>query len=144
MDWNKMFREGEQLVSERKVAEAIEHYKGIMEQAGEEQKIYYWALKHLADVVGYMGLRDYFQSIDIYQKIINEYEAEDDPLYNWCQLDISRAYLEMGLEMMENFDSMREIVGLEDEEMENYFEKLVERRNDYIEREAEVIYKGRM
>ncbi|MFT9496428.1 hypothetical protein [Anaerosolibacter sp.] len=144
MDWNKLFREGEQLVSERKLAEAIEHYKGIMEQAGEAQKIYYWALKHLADVVGYMGLRDYFQAIDIYQKIINEYEAEDDSLYSWCQLDISRAYLEMGLEMMENFDSMREIVGLEDEEMENYFEKLIERRNDYIEREAEVIYKGRM
>lgn len=143
MDWNTLFREGEQLVLEHRIAEAIEHYKGIMEKAAEHKKIYYWAFKYLADVVGYMGLKDYLQAVDIYQKIINEYEEEDDSLYNWCQLDMARAYLEMGLEMMENFNSMGEIVVLENEEMEKYFEKLMERRNDYIEREAEILYRER-
>lgn len=144
MDWNELFREGEQLVSERRISEAIEHYKGIMEKAENDQKIYYWALKHIGDVIGHGGMRDYLQAIDIYQRIINEYEAEDDPLYNWCQLDIARAYLEMGLEMMHNFDNMGEIIEVENEEMDKYLQKLVEKRNDYIEREAEVIYKGRM
>lgn len=143
MDWKKRFEEGEQLVGERRITEAIEVYKGIMEEAGEDKKIYFWALKHLGDLIGYIGLKDYLQSIDIYQKIINEYE-EEDSLYNWCQLDIARAYLEMGMDMMGNFDNMTQILELEEEEMEKYFQRMVKMRNDYIEREAEILYKGRM
>lgn len=144
MDWKELFREGELLVRERKVGEAIEHYQGMMEKAQEEPKVYFWSLKYLGDVVGYLGLKDYLQAIDIYQKIINEYEDEEDSLYNWCQLDISRAYLEMGLEMLQNFDSMREMLEPVDEEMEKYYTKILEKRNDYIEREAEILYKERM
>ncbi|QZY55412.1 hypothetical protein [Crassaminicella profunda] len=144
MNWDELFKEGEQLVSDRMISEAIEHYKGIMEKAEDNQKIYYWALKHLGDVVGYAGIKDYLQAIDIYQKIINEYEEDDDTLYNWCQLDIAKAYLEMGMEMFENFDNIKEIVEMEDSNMEQYFGKLLQKRNDYIEREAEILYKERM
>ncbi|MFZ5967138.1 MAG: hypothetical protein ACOYVK_08175 [Bacillota bacterium] len=143
-NWEELFKQGEQLVSDRMISEALEHYKGIMDQAAEEPKIYFWALKHLGDVVGYAGLKDYLQAIDIYQKIINEYEEDDDQLFHWCQLDMARAYLEMGMEMMENFDNMREIVALEDKNMEEYFHKLVDRRNQYIEGEAEILYKERL
>ncbi|MCT4607058.1 MAG: hypothetical protein N4A64_13335 [Marinisporobacter sp.] len=144
MNWDALFKEGEQLVSDRMISEAIEHYKGIMEKAEDNQKIYYWALKHLGDVVGYAGIKDYLQATDIYQKIINEYEEDDDTLYNWCQLDIARAYLEMGIEMFENFDNIKEIVEMEDKNMQEYFGKLLQKRNDYIEREAEILYKERM
>ena len=145
MNWEERFKEGEQLVSDRRISEAMEHYKGILEEAGEDnKKIYFWAMKHLGDVLGYAGIKDYMQSIDIYQKIINEYEEADDTLYNWCQVDIARAYLEAGLEMIENFDSMMGIMELEDEKMQEYIQRLTNKRNDYIEREAEVLYKERM
>lgn len=144
MNWKELFREGELLVSERKIEEAIEHYQAMMEKAQEEPRVYFWALKHLGDVVGYLGLKDYLQAIDIYQKIINEYEEEEDTLYNWCQLDISRAYMEMGLEMLQNFDNMREILEPADEEMERYYAKILEQRNNYIEKEAEILYRERM
>jgi len=144
MNWEERFREGEQLVSDRRISEAIEHYKAILDDAEEDKKIYYWALKHLGDVVGYAGLKDYMQAIDIYQKIINEYEEDDDSLYNWCQIDIARAYLEAGLEMLDNFDNMMGIMELEDAKMNEYLQKLMSKRNDYIEREAEVLYKARM
>lgn len=144
MNWNERFKEGEQLVSDRRVSEALEHYKAMLEDAGEDKKIYYWVLKHMGDVVGYAGLKDYLQAIDIYQKIITEYEEDDDSLYNWCQIDIAKSYLEMGLEMLENFDNMTGILELENEEMHNYLEKLILKRNEYIEREAEILYKARM
>ncbi|TCO78690.1 hypothetical protein [Marinisporobacter balticus] len=144
MNWDELFKQGEQLVSDRMISEAIEHYKGIMEKAEDNKKIYFWALKHLGDVVGYAGMKDYLQSIDIYQKIINEYEEDDDMLYNWCQLDMAKAYLEMGLALMGNFDNMREIIEIEDDKMKQYFNKTIQKRNDYIEKEAEVLYKARM
>ena len=144
MDWERRFKEGEQLVSDRRISEAMEHYKAILEDSGEDKKIYYWALKHLGDVIGYAGLRDYLQAIDLYQKIINEYEEDDDSLYNWCQVDIARAYIEAGLDMMDNFNNMLGILELEDSKMNAYLQKLINRRNEYIEREAEILYRERM
>ena len=144
MNWEERFREGEQLVSERRISEAMEHYKAILEETQEDKKVYFWALKHLGDVIGYAGLRDYMQAIEIYQKIISEYEEEADSLYNWCQIDIGRSYLEGGLEMLENFDSMMGIMELEDSKMNKYLQRLIDKRNEYIEREAEVLYKARM
>ncbi len=144
MDWEARFKEGEQLVNNRRVSDAIEHYKGILEDAGEDKKIYFWALKHLGDVVGYAGLKDYLQAIDIYQKIINEYEEDDDSLYNWCQADIAKAYLESGLEMLDGFNSMIGILEFEDNNMSEYIQKLIDKKNEYIEREAEIIYKERL
>jgi len=145
MNWEERFREGEQLVSDRRISEALEHYKAIIEETREDdKKICFWAMKHLGDVLGYAGGRDYMQSIEIYQKIINEFEEADDTLYNWCQVDIARAYLEAGLAMIENFDSMMGIMEIEDKKMVEYIQKLVNKRNEYIEREAEIIYKERM
>lgn len=143
MNWDERFREGEKLLSERNINGAIEHYQKMMEDSKDEPKIHYWALKHIGDAIGYAGAKDYMQSIDLYQKIINEYEGED-ALYNWCQLDIAKAYLELGLEMMSNFDNMKEIIEIEDKNMNEYFEKLMDKRNQYIERAAEIIYKERM
>ena len=144
MNWEERFREGEQLVSDRRISEAMEHYKAILEETQEDKKVYFWALKHLGDVIGYAGLRDYIQAIEIYQKIISEYEEEDDSLYNWCQIDIARSYLEGGLQMLENFGSMMGIMELEDSKMNEYLQRLIDKRNEYIEREAEVLYKARM
>lgn len=144
MNWEARFKEGEQLVSDRRISEAIEHYNSILQDAKEEKKIFYWALKHLGDVIGYAGLKDYLQAIDIYQKIINEYEEAEDSLYNWCQVDIAKSYLELGIEMFDNFSSMMGIFEFEDNTMEQYLQKLITKRNEYIEREAEILFKEKM
>ncbi len=80
MDVKAKFSEAQDYVSKRIFDGALQIYKEIME-ATEGEDTYYWALKHYGDVVGYIGYKDYFQSIDVYQKIIMEYENEEDNLY---------------------------------------------------------------
>lgn len=143
MDYRARFEEAASLVRNRQFEAAMGEYKTIMDET-EGTDSYYWALKHFGDLVGYIGMKDYFQSIDIYQKIISEYEGEDDALYELTQLDVARAYLEMGIEMLGNFENTVQIFEPQHEAMIAYQNELMERRNQFIESEAETLYKGRL
>lgn len=143
MNIKEKFNEAQDLVVRRGYDEALKIYKEIME-ANEGEDAYFWALKHFGDVVGYIGFKDYFQSIDIYQKIIMEYENEEDNLYEMCQIDTARAYLELGLDMIENFDNTIHMFEPEDSKMKKYMQELIKRRNDFVEQQAEAIYKARL
>lgn len=143
MDYREKFDEAGSLVRNRQFEAAMEAYKAIMDEtAGTD--MYFWALKHIGDLVGYIGMKDYYQSIDIYQKIIAEYEGEDDALYELTQLDVARAYLEMGFEMISNFENTIQIFEPQNEAMITYQNELIARRNQFIESEAETIFKSRL
>lgn len=143
MDYTEKFREAQSLVGNRQFESAMEAYKAIMDES-EGTDTYFWALKHFGDLVGYVGFKDYFQSIDIYQKIISDYEGEDDGLYELTQLDVARAYLEMGLEMISNFENTIQIFEPQHEAMVTYQQELIQRRNQFIESEAEALFKNRL
>lgn len=143
MDYTEKFREAQSLVGNRQFESAMEAYKAIMDES-EGTDTYFWALKHFGDLVGYIGFKDYFQSIDIYQKIISDYEGEDDGLYELTQLDVARAYLEMGLEMISNFENTIQIFEPQHEAMVTYQQELIQRRNQFIESEAEALFKNRL
>lgn len=139
----EIFNEGFQMLGERRYEEALEFFSKLSEENEEDQKVHYWALKYIADIIGKHAYRDYGQAIDIYQKIINEYELEDN-LYEICQMDMASAYLEMGTSMIQTFDEVIDNLFVEDDKMHELKEKLIEKRNDFIENEAEKIYKSRM
>lgn len=143
MDHKELFREAHALVGNRQFEEAMQLYKTIMDE-NEGTDAHFWALKHLGDLVGYIGYKDYYQSIDIYQKIISDYEGDDDALYELTQLDVARAYLEMGLEMIENFENTISIFEPQHEAMITYQQELIDRRNQFIEAEAEALFKNRL
>ena len=50
----------------------------------------------------------------------------------------------MGMENMDNFDNINEIVNLENLQIENYFTKLMEKRERFLLAKADAIYKRRM
>lgn len=143
MDWKIEFEKGQQLVRDRKFDDAINHYKTMIENSEEELSVHYWALKHFADIVGPLYYKDYFQAIDIYQKIINEHEAEDG-LYEWCQVDMAKTYLQCGMEMINNYDNMVDMLTPLDDQMVEYIENINETREDFITERAEIIYKNRL
>lgn len=143
MDYRARLEEAASLVRNRQFEAAMGEYKTIMDET-EGTDTYFWALKHFGDLVGYIGMKDYYQSIDIYQKIISEYEGDDDALYELTQLDVARAYLEMGFEMIGNFENTIQMFEPQHEAMIAYQNELIARRNQFIESEAEVIFKGRL
>ncbi len=143
MDYKERFREAHALVGNRQFDEAMQLYKTIMDET-EGTDTHFWALKYFGDLVGFVGYKDYYQSIDIYQKIISEYEGEDDTLYELTQLDVARAYLEMGLQMLENFENTISIFEPQNEAAVTYQQELIQRRNQFIEAEAETLYKSRL
>ena len=83
MEWEKRFEEAREATGRRQYREAIELYKGILEDSKEvDQEVYYSALKAVADLLGYKGLKDYTSAIEVYQRIINEYEDASDDLFD--------------------------------------------------------------
>ena len=145
MDWEKKFAEGRELTGRRLYRDALTHYHELLEPAKEEDPaIYYSLLKAMADLLGYKGVKDHFNAIELYQKIINEYEEAPDELFDWCQAEIAATYLHLGMEHLDNFDTLHEIVNLENPDIETYFGKLMEKREHFILGKAEAIYKKRM
>lgn len=143
MEWKKEIELGQQLTRERKYEDAAMKYKSILEEAEHEPQIYYWAMKHFADLVGFIYKKDYFRAIDLYQRIINEYEGEDG-LYEWCQVDMAKSYLNAGTDMIEAYENMTDMLTPLDKNMEEYIEKLEETREDFLTNRAEAIYKSRL
>lgn len=143
MDWKNEFETGQQLIRDRKFEDAIAHYKNIIESSKEDLKVHYWALKEYADIVGYLYYKDYFGAIDIYQKVINEYE-EEDGLYEMCQVEMSKTYLLCGMEMIESHENMIDLLTPYDGKMEDDIRIINEKREDFITGRAEMIYKSRM
>lgn len=138
-----MFEEGQQLIRNRRFDEAAELYKELIENSEHDEKIHYWAIKHLADVVGFLRFKDYFKAIDLYQKIIMEYEGEDG-LYEWCQVDMAKTYMLAGVEMFENYENMVDMLQPIDDAMGEYIYKMKEQRDDFFTERAEEIYKTRI
>ncbi|MBN2794831.1 MAG: hypothetical protein JXR88_05460 [Clostridia bacterium] len=143
MDWKLEIEKGQKLTQERNFELAIEQYKLILEGSEDEPKVYYWAMKHFADLIGFLYGRDYLRANDLYQEIINNYE-EEDGLYEWCQVDMAKSYLLAGMDMFETFENMTEFLEPINPEMGEYVQKMMEKREDFITERAEVIYKARL
>lgn len=143
MDWKQAIEKARQLTRERQFELAAQQYKEIIEGTEDQPEYHYWAMKHFADIVGMLYMKDYFRAIDLYQRIINEYEGEDG-LYEWCQVDMAKAYMLFGIEMMENYENMVDMLTSLDEPMTEYINEMKEKRDDFFTDRAEEIYKKRM
>jgi len=143
MDWKQALEEGQQLTRDRRYDQAAEKYKEIIEGTEAEPRYHYWALKHFADLVGMIYYKDYFRALDLYQRIINEYE-EEDGLYEWCQMDMAKTYLLAGMDMFEGYDNIMSMLEPINDDMADYMEKMKEQREDFFTDVAESIYKKRM
>jgi len=145
MEWEKRFEEAREMTGRRQYRDAIEAYKEILEDSKEENpEVYYSALKAIGDLLGHKGIKDYMSAIEVYQRIINEYEEAPDQLFDWCQAEIAATYLFIGMENLDNFDNLREIVNMEDADISSFFAKLMEKREHFILAKADAIYKKRM
>lgn len=143
MDWKQALEEGQQLTRDRRYDLAAEKYKEIIEGTEAEPRYHYWALKHFADLIGIIYYKDYFRAIDVYQRIINEYE-EEDGLYEWCQMDMAKTYLLAGMDMFEGYDNIMSMLEPINDDMASYMNKMKEQREDFFTDVAESIYKKRM
>lgn len=143
MDWKQVMEEGHQLTRDRRFEQAVEKYKEVIENTDESSDYHYWAMKHFADIIGMLYLKDYFRAIDLYQRIINEYEGEDG-LYEWCQVDMAKTYMLAGMDMFEGYDNMMDMLEPIDNNMAEYIAKMKEKRDDFFTDAAELIYKQRM
>ncbi len=143
MDWKQALEEGQQLTRDRKFEQAAEKYKEIIEGTEAEPKFHYWALKHFADLMGMLYYKDYFRALDVYQRIISEYE-EEDGLYEWCQVDMAKTYLLAGMNMFDGYDNIMDLLEPMDEHMAEYIFKMKEKRDDFFTDTAEAIYKKRL
>jgi tetratricopeptide (TPR) repeat protein len=144
MEWEKRFKEGSEMTGRRQYKDALEHYQGMLEESKEEPEVHYQALKAIGDILGYKGVKDYMNAIEVYQKIINEYEDASDELFDWCQAEIAATYLFIGMENLDNFDNINEIVNMENSDISIYLGKLMEKRELFILAKADSIYKKRM
>lgn len=143
MDWKQALEEGQQLTRDRHYDLAAEKYKEIIEGTEAEPKYHYWALKHFADLLGILYYKDYFRALDLYQRIINEYEGEDG-LYEWCQIDMAKTYLLAGMDMFEGYDNIVSMLEPINDDMTEYLEKIKDKREDFFTEVAESIYKKRL
>ncbi len=143
MDRKQEFETGQQLVRDRKYEEAVVHYKQMIETSEAEPDVHYWALKHVADIIGPLCYKDYSQAIDIYQRIINEHEG-DDGLYEWCQVDMAKSYLQCSMEMMNSYENIMDMIEPMDDNMADFIRKMNEKREDFFTEGAEGVYKSRM
>jgi tetratricopeptide (TPR) repeat protein len=145
MEWEKLLDEAREATGRRQYRDAIEIYKSILEESKEEEpQVYYSSLKAIADLLGHKGIKDYMNAIEVYQKIINEYEDAPDELFDWCQAEIAATYLFIGMENLDNFDNLNEIVNMDNTDISVYLDKLMEKRELFILAKADSIYKTRM
>lgn len=141
--WESKMKEGQDYIRNRQFEEAVECFKSILETYEGQEKPYYWAMKHMADLTGFLYGKNYFAAIDIYQDIISNYEGEDG-LYEWCQIDMAKTYLLSAIENMSTYEDMVGFLEPTDEAMAIQIEKLAEKREDFLMDRAEVIYKSRL
>lgn len=145
MNLNDVFRDYDECLLEGRFDDAATTLKDILERTKEtDAQVYYWALKRFGDYVGYGYMKDYAQAIDIYQSIINEYESDEDDLYEWCQMDIAKSYLNIAINAFQTFEEMTDIIEQVSDERSEYFDALIEKRNEYIEGKADEIQRARI
>lgn len=136
-----LYKEALELVSNRQYQQAMELVKEIIE--GEERdSLYYITLKLYADLVGPIAYKDYFTAIETYQHIINE--CEDDLLYEQCQIGILTAYLNLSVDMLDAYDSTRDVLESENDQIIEMLSALDSKRDEFIMNRAEIIHKRRM
>ncbi len=119
---------------------AIETLKPLLE-AEEHDDNYYRALKLYADIIGPISGNDHAMAIDIYQQIING--AESDELYNSAQVAILKSNLMLAFYHMEAFENTIDIIEVSDHD-KHFIDDLVQKREAFITKRAENIYKQRL
>ena len=93
MDIKKLFDEGEALIRKGMTEEAIELYSNIAAHAGQKDHVL-WAKKHVADLEGYCGRRNFRKAIQLYRDILGD-GTKDSELIRWCNIDIDRSEAEL-------------------------------------------------
>lgn len=141
--WEKQMEEGQVHIRNRNYDEAIHCFNAMLETYEGQEKPYYWAMKHLADLTGFIFMKDYFSAIDIYQNIISNYEGEDG-LYEWCQIDMAKTYLLSAMDTMATYEDMASFLEPSDEKMAEEIAKVSEMREDFLMERAERIFKSRL
>ncbi len=137
----EMLNNAVEMVNNRQFVDATTVLKELIE--GEEQDIYFYkGLKLYADVLGPLTGHDYNMAIDMYQKIVNE--CEDDALYESAQLSILDSYLNLSMHYMETFENTIDVIESDDDNTQQFLDKLAEKRENFIVQRAESIYKNRM
>ncbi len=123
-----------------KINEAVEQLKPLLESE-EQNDDYYKGLKLYADIIGPMTGSDNVLAIDLYQRIINE--AESDELYNAAQVAILKSDLMLAMHFMEAFENTLDIIEVNEQD-KHFIDDLVQKREAFITKRAEVIYKQRL
>lgn len=135
------FAEAVKYTNNRLYNDAAKLLKEIL-TSEEKDTTHYKALKLYADIVGPVAGRDYITAIDMYQVIINE--TEDDDLYSSAQISILNAYLSLSIDMMDAYESTRDVIETEDQKIVDLLSKLDDKRETFLTQRAEIIYKNRM
>ncbi len=137
----QQFNEALDFANGRNYNEAIKLLQVLLEE-GLNDTIHYKALKLYADIIGPLAGHNYMTAIDMYQQIINE--SEDDALYESAQISILDAYLSLSIAMMETYESTRDVIESDSEQVVQFINKLDEKREAFLTQRAEAIYKSRI
>jgi len=86
-----LFDQGEDLIKEGKVEEACNLYFSIIEVASSKREVL-WAKKHLADLEGIYGRKNFNNAIKLYEEIIAD-AGNDKELIKFCIEDIKRTVI---------------------------------------------------
>ncbi|RXV62541.1 hypothetical protein DWB64_05520 [Fusibacter sp. A1] len=136
-----LYTEAVELVKNRQYQQAVDSIKEILE-AELQDDVHYKALKLYADLIGPIANKDYIAAIDMYQSIINE--TENDDLYAQSQIAILNAYLSLSIDMMDAYESTRDVIETDDDSANDFMQQLDQRREDFLTARAEAVYKKRM
>ncbi len=137
----KHYQNAVELVKNMQFQEALEDLKIILDEK-QEDVLHFRALKLYADIVGPLYFHDFIGAVDLYQAVING--TEDDELYNQCQISILNAYLSVSINMMESYEGLRDMIETEDPALNEFVNRLDQRREDFITTRAESLYKQRL
>lgn len=93
MNIKELFNQGEKLIQEGLFDKATDLYEQIFYNSKIEKERL-WAKKHIADIIGYCGYKDYSRATELYKEIIEEAVSYPD-LIKWCKIDSKRSQKEI-------------------------------------------------
>ena len=138
-----LYTEAVDFVKNRQYQHALDNIKQILDaEEAPQDDVYYKTLKLYADLIGPLANKDYINAIDMYQSVINE--TENDDLYAQSQLAILNAYLCLSIDMMDAYESTRDVIESDDDNINAFMQELDQKREDFLLARAELIYKKRM
>lgn len=129
-----------ELTAERQLGAAMELLKPIIEEKREDDN-YYRCLKLYADIIGPLSGSDNVLAIDIYQQILSQ--TEDDNLYNSVQVAILKANLMLSIHFMEAFENTIDVIEVAEHDR-HFVEDLIQKRENFITKRADLIFKQKL